>query len=904
MNISIIIWKPGDLCPFLNHQIRLIKPIIFQFMRVSSVMILVMLTTVQLLLADSTSGQNMENDKVTIGLKDESLAGGLKKIEEQSPLRFYYRKAEIKSVTSLNLILQNRTIAQTLQEMLKNTFFSFRQIDGHILIEHTDQTNYEIKGRIIDINHVPIALANVIIRKAATDKIIQSAQTDNAGYFKLIAPEKGNYMITISEVGMDSLSIALTLGEIQTVQLPDIILTAAVKQLKQVTIRSKAPVLERKVDRLIYNLNNTISANGASLFEALQAAPLLNVSDGGVSMVGKGSMSVMVNEKIIYLSGTDLANYLKTLRAENVEKIEIITTPPSKYEAQGSGGLVNIVLKKNQSLGWKGSVSSTYYQNARSSYNNSLALFYRSKKVSSSFTFNQSDFRGVITESVNIIGQANKTLSNEQRLSNSPNLQTGLSLDYELNKRNNIGFIYNISDNKSTTSFSNTYSFVTGNSLDSVLKTNGEIARPLFTQTLNLYHDLKLDSNGKKLNNSINFFSNEPEMNSNFISVSDNVYAAVKTNSLSKYHIWSAQSDLTLPYKWAKIETGVKFATYNNGASLTYANIIGNAAQLDKTRSNDFDYTESNLAAYYDMESEFSEKWTAKAGLRYEYTIMDGYSPTLDQRNQNKYGALFPTAYLVYKADADNTVSINYSKRINRPRLNQLNPFIYYTNIYTSFTGNPLLLPSYSENFELNYLYKGMLSLTVFTQHTSDAISSLIRVDGPLQAYCTGNFLTTDNLGAYASFNKTFFKCWENNTSASFFYSSSKSNISEIPAQNGFSASINFNNSFRISKGLSFYLNYSQNLPSTTGNVYSYAQRSFRTGARLKLLKDNLIISPSYLLGSVTRFDIRYSDFVQTQNTDYNYNTFNLNLTYLFGRSKVSGNNKNISFDEKRRAQL
>jgi outer membrane receptor protein involved in Fe transport len=620
-------------------------------------------------------------------------------------------------------------------------------------------------------------------------------------------------------------------------------------------------------------------------------------------MVGKGSMAVMVNEKIIYLSGTDLANYLKTLRAENVEKIEIITTPPSKYEAQGSGGLVNIVLKKNQSLGWKGSASSTYYQNARSSYNNSLALFFRSEKVSSSFTFNQSNFRSVITESVDIIGQANKILSNEKRFGSSPNLQTGLSLDYELNKSNNLGLIYNISDNAGNTSFSNTYSFVTGSSVDSVLKTTGEIARPLFTQTLNLYHDMKVDTNGKKLSSSINFFTNRPEMNNDFVSASDKAYAAVRTNSASEYRIWSAQSDLTLPYKWAKIETGVKFATYDNGASLTYANIIENTAKLDKTRSNDFDYTEKNLAAYYSMESELSEKWTAKAGLRYEYTIMDGYSPTLGQRNQRKYGALFPTAYLVYKADADNTVSVNYAKRINRPRLNQLNPFIYYTNIYTSFTGNPVLLPSYSDNFELNYLYKGMLSLTAFTQHTSNDISSLITVKGPLQIYSTGNFLTTDNIGGYVSFNKTLLKWWENNISSSFFYSSSKSSILEIPRKDGFSASINFNNSFRINNDLSFYLNYGQNLPSTAGNVYNYAQRNFRTGARLKLLKDNLIISPSYFLGSVTRVDIHYSDFVQTQKTDYNYNTFNLNLTYLFGRSKVSGNNKNISFDEKRRAQ-
>ena len=779
MNFSVIIQKPWNWYASLDGAIiRVTKPLISKLMRISLIAILIVLTTTGLLLASTANGQSIQTDKVCVELKDESLVKGINKIEQQTSLRFYYRKSEIKEITNLNLSLQNRTIAQALQEMLKDTFFSFRQIDGHVLIERNKQTSFEVRGRIVDVKHDPVPFATVLIRKADTEKKIQSVQTDIDGNFRLIAFEKGNYIITISEVSMDSISIALTLGASKSVELPDIILREAVKQLGQVTITSKAAVLERKVDRLVYNLNNTISANGASLFDALQGAPLLNVNDGGISMVGKGSMAVMLNEKIIYLNGAELANYLKTLRAENVEKIEIITTPPSKYDAQGSGGLVNIVLKKNQSLGWKGSVAATIYQNARTSYNNSLSLFYRSKKISSSFTFNQSNFRSVISESLDLKGQANGILSDEQRFGKSPNLQSGLSLDYELNKRNNIGLIYNISDNNSSTLFSNAYSFVNGGVTDSVLKTTGEIERPLFTQTLNLYHDLKLDSKGKKLSNSVNFFSNSPQMKNDFISVSDNAYAAVSTNSTSKYHIWSAQSDLTLPYKLATIETGVKVANYDNSASLSYANIIGNEEKLDNSRSNDFDYSESNLAAYFSMQSELSTKWTAKGGLRYEYTIMDGYSPTLRQRNENRYGALFPTAYLVYKADADNTFSINYAKRINRPRLNQLNPFIYYTNIYTSFAGNPLLAPSYSDNYELNYLYKGSLSFTVFTQHTRDEISTLITVNGPLQVYSTGNFLTTDNLGAYASFNKNLFKWWENNTSASFFFSISKSSVS------------------------------------------------------------------------------------------------------------------------------
>ncbi|MDP9079837.1 MAG: TonB-dependent receptor family protein [Bacteroidota bacterium] len=785
-------------------------------------------------------------------------------------------------------------------------FYKVSTLSFLLLLSFIYQSSAQaVSGRVIETGGKGIESATITVLNAADSTVVKYEVSNKEGYFELTNLNNGVFTIKVSCIGYNSQLLNNIRFNGSSVKLTDVILDKQLKELREVAIASTRPVLERKVDRWIFNLNNTIAANGSSLFEALQVAPFLKVSDNGVSMVGKGSMGVMVNEKIVYLSGTDLTNYLKALRSENVEKIEIITTPPAKYEAQGNAGLINIVLKKNQSLGWRGSVSSTYYQRpySPSSFNNSLALFFRSKKVSSSFTFNQSIFHSKLNDSLNIIGNPSQILSNEQRIATTPGLQAGLSIDYELNKHNNIGFIYNISHSKEKDTYVNNYSYGTSSTVDSVLNTKGEMLRPLFAQTLNLYHDLKIDSAGKKLSSSVNFFRNRPEVRNGFVSESANTYASVQNNNLSKYDIWSVQSDLTLPYKWAKIETGAKFATYNNNASVAYYNNIQDNLLLDQTRSNDFDYTEKNLAAYYSMESELSKKWTAKAGLRYEYTLMDGYSPTLDQRNKRNYGALFPTTYIVYKADADNTFSVNYSRRINRPGLASLNPFAYYTNIYTYSTGNPLLLPSYSNNFELNYLYKSMFSFTVFTQHTSDVNSLLTTIEGPLVVSSRGNFLTRDNVGAYVSFNGAFFNWWENSSSASFFYSSSASKIEAIPIQNGTSASFSVNNNFKATKLLNFYLNYSQSLPSTSGNTYTYSQRDFRVGARLKLLNNNLIINPTYYLGTVNKYDARFSEFVQTERTDYHYKVFTLGLTYLFGRSKVSGNNKNISFDEKRRAQ-
>ncbi|GAA3960310.1 outer membrane beta-barrel family protein [Mucilaginibacter dorajii] len=759
-----------------------------------------------------------------------------------------------------------------------------------------------VSGRVIETGGRGIEGATITVLNATDSTLVKYEVSNKEGYFELTNLNNGVFTLNVSCIGYNSQLLKNIRFNGSSVKLTDVALNKQLKELKEVAIASKRPVLERKVDRWIFNLNNSIMANGASLFEALQVAPFLKVSDNGVSMVGKGAMGVMVNEKIIYLSGTDLTNYLKALRSESVEKIEIITNPPAKYEAQGNAGLINIVLKKNESLGWRGSLSSTYRKAVYSSYNNNLALFFRSKKVNSSFTFSQSRYHTILNDWLNIIGNSGQILSNEQRISNTPGLQAGLSIDYGLNKHNNIGFIYNISHSKEKDTYVNNYSYGTSNTVDSALNTKGEMSRPLFAQTLNIYHDIKIDSAGKKLSSSVNFFTNRPEVRNNFVSESESTYAAVQNNNSSKYNIWSIQSDLTLPYKWAKIETGAKFANYNNNANVAYYNNIQNNLLQDQTRSNDFDYTEKNLAAYYSMESDLSKKWTAKAGLRYEYTMTDGYSPTLDQRNKRNYGALFPTTYIVYKADENDVFSLNYSRRINRPGLSSLNPFDYYTNIYTYSTGNPLLLPSYSNNFELNYLYKSMFSFTVFTQHASDVNSLLTTIEGPLVVSSRGNFLTRDNVGAYVSFNRAFFNWWENSSSASFFYSSSKSKIEAIPIQNGTSASFSVNNNFKATKLLNFYLNYSQSLPSTSGNTYTYSQRDFRVGARLKLLNNNLIINPSYFLGTVNKYDARFSEFVQTERTDYHYKTFSLGLTYLFGRSNVSGNNKNISFDEKRRA--
>lgn len=760
-----------------------------------------------------------------------------------------------------------------------------------------------ISGWVKGSDNKGIENATVTLLSVSDSSIVKYGISNNEGYFELENLNNGLFNIKVSCIGYHTKVLNNIRYNGSSLNLKEINIEENLKKLEEVTVENKTPLLQRKVDRLIFNLNGTIVSNGSSLLEALRVAPLLIVSENSISMVGKGSMGVMVDDRPIQLTGTDLINYLKALRSENIEKIEIITTPPAKYGAQGNSGLINIVLKKNESLGWSGSVGSSYRQQTYASFANNLALFFRSKKISSTFTFNQSRYRSIIKESNDITGLPNEILAYNQRRATTPGLQANLSTNYELNSRNNIGLIYNISHTKNNADVEIRSSFISNNSIDSILNTTSDITSPLFTQTLNLYHDLKIDTTGKKISSSVNFFANRPETRSDFISKSQNTFASVRNNSFSKYNIWSVQSDLTLPYKWGKLEIGAKFSNFNNNSDVEYYNYVHDDFLLDKTRSNEFDYNEKNVAAYLSLESEISEKWSAKAGLRYEHTALDGYSLTLNQRNKRNYGALFPTAYIVYKHDGNSTFSMNYSRRIDRPGLNYLNPFAFYSNIYSYSVGNPYLLPAYSNNVELSYLFKGMFSLTVFTQHISDVYSAITTVDGPSVISRAENFLSQDNLGIYVTFNRKILDWWENSSSASLSFASPKSKLENISTKNGTSASYRFNNYFKVSKRLNLYVNYNQNLPSTFGNIYTYSQRDLTTGFRLSTLNDKLSVNASFFIGSVNKYDVRFSEFVQSIRTDYDYKTFNLGFTYLFGRPKVSGNKKNISFDEKRRAQ-
>ena len=758
-----------------------------------------------------------------------------------------------------------------------------------------------LSGLVVGDDDMPISFATIALLK--NDSLLTYMTCSDRGRFSsgFRLQQNSTYELHVSSVGYQPVAISFVYPD--TARISKIKLIRQSNTLKNVVVSANKPLVERKIDRLVFNLANSIAAQGTDLTEALRLTPMLRVTENNISIIGKGGVAVMINERMVHLSGPSLLSYLKSLRSDDIERIEVITTPPAKYEAQGNGGLINIVMKQNPNLGWSGNVSVLYLQRTYSAYNITAGLNYQSRKISSSLKLR--DFNGLssIKEQSDILS-SHSILNRYIRKDDATSIGVNLSMNYKISKNADIGFVYD--KDKSTTNihFGLTTTYQTNSLTDSILHTISLNTIQAKTQTLNIYYDQKLDSTGKKLSNGVNIFSNTPETNNDF-STTSNVSTGeqkVKTQSFVKFRVWSAQSDLTLPYKWATVEAGAKFNHFTNNADVQYYNFLQQHYVIDNSKSNLFTYTEKNAAAYISAQKQMNKKWTIKAGLRYEYITTEGHAPANPERNRTSYGKLFPTAYISYKPGPRNTFSLNYSRRFDRPYLRLVNPFRFYTNPYTYFTGNPLLQPSFSHNLEFSYLYKGILSFTLYGTRVNNGFGEVTFIQDGFIISSMGNYLTQYSGGIRATFNVKFFSWWENSSYAGYNLSNPRSSIPNIDVRRGSSFNYNIYNTFKLVNAVSVFLNYSQSLPSTQGNGQTYSQYSLSLGCRATLLSSKLQLGLSLYKGSNVRYRIFYKGFERYLNTDYDYRKLTLTANYNFGKKKVRGNTKNINFGEKQRA--
>lgn len=683
----------------------------------------------------------------------------------------------------------------------------------------------------------------------------------------------------------------------------------SVRHVEQINLLVKKKLIERKADRLIFNVEASVASQGMDASETLANVPLMKVDEnmGSISIAGKSSVSVMVNGRILNLSGNALLNYLKSIRSENISKIEVITTPPSKYEAQGNSGIVNIILKKNPNLGFSGNINTNLIQRTYSGFSSNGSLNYQTEKFSSSLKLTYYDSAKRSDENYTILG-ATQNYSNSVRRDMWKELTPTLNLSYKLSKNSEVGLEYVYANQKSGMDIVNKTKNIGSDLKEENLLTNTFHREKLPTHTLSAYYDLKLDSLGKKLSIAGNFYKNNSDTEVNFstLKLSDNTVQDVKTTSLISPQIFSVQADLELPFSFGTIETGVKFNQFKNSSDIKYFNLQSGQYTEDLLRANIFSYQEENYAAYFSFAKSFGEHWETKAGLRYENTNAESMTISTNTQNKYNYGQWFPSAYVSYKEDK-NVFSFSYSRRINRPSMGDLNPFRWYSNPYSYSSGNPLLTPAYINNWELGYTFNNKFSTSVYYLRMKNAFGQISTIDEISQIGTYLNYYNNNFWGLNASYTDTFFKFWE--TSLSMNASLQNSSVFNIQAdtKKGSSFSYAINNTFTLNKSKTLYLflNYNHSLAYKNVNSFFYAFPELTSGLKLSLMEKKLQINATVtnIFAQRYRGNLYFADSNQYMNNYWDGRSFRLSVNYTFGSNKKKISKKKINFEEKDRAQ-
>ncbi|MDN5395580.1 MAG: TonB-dependent receptor family protein [Chryseobacterium sp.] len=764
-----------------------------------------------------------------------------------------------------------------------------------------------IEGTVTDLQNKPAPETEVLIIKADTKF---SAITDENGMFKIPLKEDGNYILEIIRDGVKTNSENITVkgNSKKNIKLKEV---PVEKKIEGVTLIARKKLFERKVDRLVFNVENSVASQGIDAVEALAKTPMVRATDDAISIAGKSNVAVMINDRLLNLNGQELINYLKTIRSDDILKIEVITTPPAKYEAEGKSGLINIILKKNTNLGWNGSLqtSGSYYGGRPATSTRSGTTFnYQGDKLSVTGNLSIGDnywenrsYNYLTGTTDNNYWKTNSISSNNYRYKGG-----GLKGEYKINDKNLVGINYNYS-------FSNPLE--QGESKANIFDKDGYL--DVFSDYSNrnrrnvhnasAFYDVKLDSSGSKLSLTANVMLNNSNAR-NFYNTITSDEVSTFANPISKYRIYSGQADLEKTFGKVKTEAGLKYTKIKNDSEFNFFNIEDDQYILNTKRTNTFFYNEQNYAAYASASFKINDKLDAKAGLRYEYTTLEGISMNDDSSAKIKYGKLFPTAYISYKPNENNAFSLNYSRRISRPYFGNLNPFKFYVSEFEYSTGNPYLLPSFSDNFEFGYVLNNNFNVTLYYNYNKDNWDRIQVVEGKSKYSIVKNFYNQDQAGINISYNYNKLKWMESNIFVNGYYAKTKSyDPTAVAAAAGYSANFNVDNNFFLnkSKTLTLMLGLWSNLPNRDGNTYYYANASVYTGMKLNLMEKKLLINlyVNDLLNTNRNKGIEYypNYDVEYFNKGITRNIY-LSVTYKFGNNNVKGATKEVKFEESSRA--
>ena len=805
------------------------------------------------------------------------------------------------------------------------------------------QTGGKISGSIKDGgNQKIIDAATISLLKAKDSTLVKAAVTDAAGNFSFENIREGSYLVLATSIGHTrTYSSSFTVSANNSVSVGVLQLVVSDKNLKEVTVISKKPLIERKPDRTIVNVDASITNTGSTALEVLEKAPGVSVDkDGNISLKGKQGVIIYLDGRPSYLSGPDLANMLRNMTASQIDQLEIMTNPPAKYDAAGNAGVINIITKKNKQFGYNGSITTGYTQGRYARFTEAVSFNYRNKKINffSSLNYNHNhrseelyiirNFRDAGTKNIKAIFDQNSNMGNR-----SDNYSAKVGLDYSVSKNTTIGIVVNGFYNPSIWhSSTNTLIYDPNNNLtnQTTAFTKNEEEWKNFSSNFNVR--TKLDSTGQTITADLDLIqykatSLQPLTSSYY----DNMGNLTRTPDVlngtlpTQIKIYSGKIDYTLPLKkGAKFEAGIKTSFVNTDNDARYDSVKTGYSVLDSGRSNHFIYTENINAAYVNYNRPLGKKWSAQFGLRVENTNSNGvskgyaYNTTLNKfeyteiKFNRSYTQLFPTVYLQYAPNEKNQFVINYGRRIKRPDYEDINPFVHFLDRYTFEQGNPNLSAQFAHNIELSHTYNGFLTTTVNYTNTNNIIQQVIEQnDLTNETFIKkANIAKSEQFGLSISANKSVTKWWSANIYTNLFNNRFTGTVNnELISIGQTSFMVQVQQQFKFGKGWSAELSGFYRSKGLEGVIYINPIMQVNAGFSKQVLKNK---------GSI-RLNIRdifaggvFKGYSKYGTVDANFRNVNdsraagITFTYRFSKGKLkasSGKRNNGASDEQERVK-
>ncbi len=679
-----------------------------------------------------------------------------------------------------------------------------------------------ISGYVKDAELKPIASVTVLLLNAKDSSVVKMNATDQKGAYSFDGIPSGNYLISTSSIGYSKSFSKTVKVESESIKIPDLLLEKAGTQLENVTVTTKKPLVEVRADKMIVNVEGTINATGNDALELLRRSPgVLVDKDDNISMSGKNGVEIYIDGKPSPLKGTDLANYLKSLSSTNVEAIELITNPSAKYEASGNAGIINIKLKKDKSIGTNGSVNAGYNIADFGRYNGGFSFNHRDKKVNVFGNYNY--FNGLFHNRQTIFrDQADSLFYQSQQmksLRSSHNYKAGM--DYFINSKNTAGFMVNgnFNDGEMDINGPMTISPKSTGSVYRILKTNTDahFNRKNLNANLNYRY---ADTSGRELNLDLDYGNFDNKSNQYVPNVyygSDGTTELFSNNyrmiSPSTINIYSIKVDYEQKLWKGKLGFGGKAGVVETNNDFKRYNVINQSDIYDRERSNHFDYSEKINALYVNYNRPF-KSWVLQVGLRGENTHSDGRSTgekydaasgqylQYDSSLKRSYTDLFPSASLSYNKNPANQFNISYSRRIDRPRYENLNPFEFKLNDYTYGKGNTALNPQYTNSFGISHTYKYKLTTRLnYSRVKGMFVQVMEPVENSKLYQTTRNLATQDVASLNVSYPFTY-KSYTmfNNFTANYSYYKADFGNGNIIDRDAFNAQYYVQNSIKFGK--------------------------------------------------------------------------------------------------------